>query len=231
MALRLPDSRRDGGFILHKGVLPAPPVALSTDRILFRIAYHDYDGSYRADALWMYLTQRKCRELGLFLLAAGFHGPDEDTVLTITNPGSGIRRIIVRASELRLDDPPHGLSMMPFALRYYPSETTKHPWLYHFNIWDLPVFALSNEDDCVGQSEWERASRDTIWLDIFAGTFRFAELLLNAGCSWNEVDEYALEGDAGYRGVGPRSAELKIYLPGSDGWIFPDDDVPNQLTE
>jgi hypothetical protein len=57
--------------------------------------------------------------------------------------------------------------------------------------------------------------------------FRFAELLLNAGCSWNEVRDYALEGDAGYRGVGPMSTELRIFLPGSDGWIYPDDDVPS----
>jgi hypothetical protein len=58
------------------------------------------------------------------------------------------------------------------------------------------------------------------------GMFRLAELLLNAGCSWNEVREYALEGDAGYRGVGPMSAELRIFLPGSHGWIYRDDDVP-----
>ena len=54
-----------------------------------------------------------------------------------------------------------------------------------------------------------------------------SELLLNAGCSWNEVRDYDLEGDAGYRAVGPMSAELTIFLPGSDGWIYPDDDVPS----
>ena len=44
--------------------------------------------------------------------------------------------------------------------------------------------------------------------------------------SSHEVREYALEGDAGDRGVGPMSAELRIFLPGSDGWIYAADDVP-----
>ena len=49
--------------------------------------------------------------------------------------------------------------------------------------------------------------------------------------SW-KVREYALEGDAGFRSVGPMSAELRIFLPGSDGWVFPGEDIPdpNQST-
>jgi hypothetical protein len=57
--------------------------------------------------------------------------------------------------------------------------------------------------------------------------FRLADLLLNAGCSWNSVREYSLEGDAGCRGVGPMSAELWVFLPGSHGWFFSGEDVPN----
>lgn len=52
-----------------------------------------------------------------------------------------------------------------------------------------------------------------------AGTIRLAELLLNAGCSWNTVREFELEGDAGFRGVAPLSAELRIVLPGSNVWL------------
>jgi hypothetical protein len=91
---------------------------------------------------------------------------------------------------------------------------------------DLPLLALSNADDCVGtDDEWRR--RDTVWIRASsAGTLRLAELLLNAGCSWNPVRDYALDGDAGYRGVAPMSAELRIFLPGSDGWIYESDDVP-----
>jgi hypothetical protein len=228
LAARVPDGPPGHPhFVFHAGVLPAPLATISTDRILFRKLHHDYNGWYKAEALWMYLTPRKCRELGLFLLACGFHGPVEDTTLLITHPDSAIRRIIVRASDLRLDGPPVGLSMVPFALRYYPSETTTHPWMYDCDTSHLPVFALSNAEDCVSPTEEQWAKRDTVWVGMSAGMFRFAELLLNAGCSWNEVRDYALEGDAGYRSVGPMSTELRIFLPGSDGWIYPDDDVPS----
>jgi hypothetical protein len=193
---------------------------------LFRKLHHNYNGWYRADALWLYLTPEKCRELGIFLLATCFHGPTKQTTLSITHPGSAIRRIVIPATELNLDDPPTGLSMVPFALRYYPEETKKHPWMYDSDTRELPVFALSNANDMVGPTDEDWSKRDTVWLHTSPGTMRFAELLINAGCSWNEVREYALEGDAGYRGVGPMSAEMRIFLPGSDGWIFEGEDVP-----
>jgi hypothetical protein len=214
-------------FVFHAGVLPVPPTALSTDRILFRKASHDYNGWYRADALWMYLSPRKCRELGVFLLACAFHGPAEATTLTISHPDSAIRRIIIPAGVLSLADLPVGLSWTPFALHYFPAETEKHPWMYDRYMHDLPRLALSNADDCVGPTEDDWRGRDTLWLQASSpGILRLAELLLNAGCSWNQVREYALEGDAGYRGVAPMSAELRIFLPGSDGWIYPGEDVP-----
>jgi hypothetical protein len=123
--------------------------------------------------------------------------------------------------------------MVPFALRYYPSETSTHPWMDFCNTSNLPVFGLSNaEDSWATEEQW--AKRDTVWMQMSSGMFRFAELLLNAGCSWNEVRDYALEGDAGYRCVGPMSTELMIFLPGSDGWPYPADDAESnsgQLTE
>ena len=61
--------------------------------------------------------------------------------------------------------------------------------------------------------------RDTVFVESSSeGTVRLAELLLNAGCSWNRVREFELEGDAGFRGVAPLSAELRIALPGSLLW-------------
>jgi hypothetical protein len=174
----------------------------------------------------MYLTPQKCRELGVFLLATCFHGPKEDITLLINHPDSAIRRIIIRQTDLLLHDPPVGFSMAPFALRYYPTETRKHPWLDDYDTRDLPVFALSNVDDSVGPRDEDWQKRDVVWMTPGPGTFLFAELLLNAGCSWNPVREYQLEGDAGFRGVGRMSSELTIFLPGAFGWIFPGDDVP-----
>lgn len=214
-------------LVFHAGVLPEPPASISTDRILFRKTTHDYNSWYRAEALLMYLSAKKCRELGLFLLASGFHGPRKTTTLAITHPESAVRRISIFKSELQLDDPPTGLTMAPFALRYYPSETCEHPWAADRDTRDLPVLALSNADDSVGPTEDDWAKRDTIWIEPTPGMFRLAELLLNAGCSWNKVRDYGLEGDAGFRGVGPMSAELRILLPGSFGWAFPGEDVPD----
>jgi hypothetical protein len=54
---------------------------------------------------------------------------------------------------------------------------------------------------------------------IRKATIRLAELLLNAGCSWNTVRAFDLEGEAGFSGVTSLSAELRIALPGSDLWI------------
>ena len=117
--------------------------------------------------------------------------------------------------------------MAPFALRYFPKETEKHPWMYDCCTHYLPLLALSNVDDSVGQADEEWRGRDAVWIWASApGTLRLAELLLNAGCSWNSVRDYALEGDAGYRSVAPMSAELRIFLPGSDGWAYEGEDVP-----
>jgi hypothetical protein len=229
IATRVPDGPPgEPHFIFHAGVLPEPPAVVSTGRILFRKWHHEYNDCYRADALLMYLTPRKCRELGLFLLASGFHGPRQTTTLSITHPDSAIRRLCVFASELRLDDPPVGLTMRPFALRYYPSETCAHPWMGDCDGRDLPVLALSNAENSIGPAEEDWASRDTVWTEPNTGMFRLAELLLNAGCSWNSVRDYELEGDAGCRGVGRMSAELRILLPGSDGWIFHGEDVSDR---
>jgi hypothetical protein len=122
--------------------------------------------------------------------------------------------------------------MKPFALRYFPAETERHPWLGDCCTHDLPRFALSNAEFSLAGTEREWLERDTVWISEFGrGEFRFSELLLNAGCSWNPVREYELEGDAGYRGVAPRSAELRVRLPGSFPfsfpWMYEGEDVPD----
>jgi hypothetical protein len=227
LALSVPDGPPGHGkFIFHDRVLPVPPASLSTNRIVIKKAEHNYESCYRADGLWMHLNQRTCREFGVFLLACGFHGPAETTTLTLSHPESDIRRIVITANRLMLDDPPSGLSMKPFALLYFVEETEKFPWLPDCGARDLPRFALSNAENSIATDEGWR-NRDTIWIEGFSrGGFRFAELLLNAGCSWNQVREYQLEGDAGFRGVAPMSAEVRIFLPGSLGWIWDGEDIP-----
>ncbi len=112
LAARLPDGPSgDPHLIFHAGVLPPSGPAISTDCILFRKSHHYHNSYYRADALWMYLTSQKCRELGLLLLSAALHSPASEIALRVTRPDSAIRQIIIRGSDLRLDDPPVSLSM------------------------------------------------------------------------------------------------------------------------
>jgi hypothetical protein len=75
----------------------------------------------------------------------------------------------------------------------------------------LEGFAYTDE-------EWNK--RDTV--KIFGkdtGMVLFAELLLNAALPQNEEDEYELEGEGGFRGVGINSAEVKLFLPGHIFWF------------
>jgi hypothetical protein len=230
-AARVPDGPPDTqDFVFHGGVLPVPPVTLSTNRILFRKLHNTYNSWHRADSLWMYLSPQTCRELGVFLLACAFHGPSENTILTLNNQKSEVQRIIIAADKRTLGDVPNGLSTVPFAFRYWPAETKRFPFVDDCCVHDLPLLALSNLDNSVGPTEEQWRSRESVWMWAGqTGTIRFAELLLNAGCSWNPVREYALEGDAGYRSVAPLSAELRIFLPGSDGWPYDGDNITDEL--
>lgn len=110
------------------------------------------------------------------------------------------------------------LSTKPISFSYFPSLTTKHPWVAISDPHDLPLLALSNEDEAVyAEDDWQH--RDVVFVESSPlGTARLAELLLNAGCTWNQTREYELEGEAGFRGVAPLSAEVQIFLPGSDYW-------------
>src|SRR5690349_16912868 len=115
----VPDGLADQDeYMFHEHVLPIPPASLGTDRIVIRKSEHHYNSCYRADALWMYLSPRTCREFGVFLLACGFHGPKETTTLSLNHPESDIRRITISPASITLDDLPSGLSMKPFALLY-----------------------------------------------------------------------------------------------------------------
>ncbi len=48
---------------------------------------------------------------------------------------------------------------------------------------------------------------------------QFAELLLNLSLSQNAQDEFELEGESGFRGVGISSAEVRLILPNNLAWI------------
>jgi hypothetical protein len=205
----------EADFVFRRDTLPTPPPALVTHRLAIFRGQADYNGWYRVERLLVYLEPRVSRELSLFLLACVFHDP-ERSVLELSDPHSEIRRIVYRSHTGKADAPPIGLSLAPSTFRYSPSATVKHPWVGEADPQSLPLLALSNEEESL-----DSPKRDTVFVESsVVGTVRFAELLLNAGCSWNPVREYDLECDAGFRGVAPMSAEVKLILPGSSYWVI-----------
>ena len=205
-------------YVFRRETLPTLPPIVETTRLVVQKTHHDYNCWHRADRLIMYLDKDLARQLGIFLLACAFHRPSRATIV-LRHPSSDVREIVYRSEPLDAAEPPVGLSVLPFAFRYFPSATRKHPWLNESQVTDLPLLALSTQDE-LAHSDAEWRTRNTLFLESsLLGTVRLGELLLNAGCSWNQVSEYELEGDAGFRGVAPMSAELLIVMPGSTAWI------------
>jgi hypothetical protein len=100
----------------------------------------------------------------------------------------------------------------------YPSSDPKHPWLnFNFPPYDLPVLYLTNEKEMVTTSKDIEGRDVAVGFGGLEGSCRFAELLLNASRPSNCQLEFALESELGFRGVGPGSAEITIWLPGSIG--------------
>jgi len=147
-----PPGERD--FVFRADTLPSVPATVETDRIVFKKASRCYNSWYRADLLMLYVENEPARLLGIFLLACAFHRPARATI-TLKDPGSDLRAIVYRSARLEADDPPVGLSLLPFAFRYYPEVTRKHPWWNETTVLDLPLLALSNADDCATtDDEW-----------------------------------------------------------------------------
>ncbi len=217
LAAQVPDGPPDEAeFLFRRESFPVPPAELKSSRVFFRKIARDYNGWHRVDHLALFVDERTARALGLHLLACVFHDP-ESSVLAVSSEWSEVRRVVYRA-RWPADDPPLGLVQRPATLRYVPSPNKKHPWLHENDPASLPLLALSNETEMVLSDEEWRA-RDVVFIESGAvGTVRLAELLLNASCPWNTVREYELESDAGFRGVAPMSAELRLFLPGSDHW-------------
>lgn len=213
----VPDAKDEADFLFDRNVLPVPSTKMATPRVVFRKSNHDYSAWYRADSLTMFLDPGAARELGVFLLSCAFHQPDFVTLELPVN--SHIRNLVYRSPLHGLPEPPVGLREIPATFRYLARHVAKHPWLDVSDVRSLPLLALTNLDEFI-ITDQQREARDTVFVESStAGTVRLAELLLNAGCSWNTVREFQLEGEAGFRGVAPLSAELRIVLPGSDLWM------------
>jgi hypothetical protein len=91
----------------------------------------------------------------------------------------------------------------------------------HVDPRHLPGLHLTDHAEEVWlEADWP--ARDTLVVcGQQQGTTRLGQLLLDAGDPEQPRNEYVLEGEAGYRGVAPASAELTLWLPGSINWPPP----------
>jgi len=220
----------DDGITLSRDTLAVPPTHLETSRLVIAKTHHDYNSWYRADAVHIHLSHWTARLLGLHLVACILHRPGRSE-LFLSHPLSAIRRIVVSEGPVDAADPPFGLTSVPSLFRYNFEPVARHPWSREpVPICDLPLLALTNEADLI-ISEQDWATRNTLLIaSTTAGNVRLAELLLNAGSRLNPEVEFELEGDAGFRGVAPMSAEVLLVLPGSIAWLHDDllDVVPDR---
>lgn len=214
---RVPD---DSTFVFDYDTLPDPPAALTTGSLVIRKAVHDYGNAARVDGLWFYGVERTYRLLGLLALATLFSTDRTNVTLKLTHAETDISALVVDAERPDKDGLEMGLNMIPHAFEYWPGSVEKHPWLHgNPSPWELPLFALTAKDRAlVTVEDW--TGRDIVeGFGTATATARLAQLLLDIGRPDCPVKEIELEGELGFRGVAPGSAELRLWLPGSFGWM------------
>lgn len=208
----------DDDFLFHAGRLPPPPPELTTSEVLGLSGQHEY-GSFRVDRVDCMATRSAFRSLGICVLAAVFNADRANVRIHLRQARSAIKTIVIESPTTSMDDPSLGYNRRPHYLFYAPKTAERHPWPEAATRpYDLPVVRLTNESELLASTDdWD--SRDVICgFGPDTGAALLAELLLNLGGPNQEEKEIALESESGFRGVGPGSAELRLFLPGSFGW-------------
>ncbi len=180
---------------------------------------HVYSPAIRYENLEFLVDRQSARILGLLVLWTVFQGSSEDVVVNLTHESTNIKRLVIRSLPVVASS-----SKAEFAVRrfeFYPSEFGKHPWVQdQLSPEAMPYFLLSNAEDAV-------VDVDTAILDHLIvtgsldGLLNLAEFLLSIGMPQSTRNEYDLESECGFRGVGPGSCEVRFSLPGSLAWQFP----------
>jgi len=223
LARRLPTTE-DRSCVVSAKTLPLPSENLRTSRLIIQNGGHDYGLRHgcRLDTVLIQCSRETYRQLGVLILAVVFHGKQR-VCLELTHPNSDVRQIVL-GSSWRIDSfrAPH-YQERPISFRYWPRPVMKHPWHpwqgLGISVFDLPSFELSNpKGSSVTEKDW--MSRDTVYgIGSDRASVMFAELLLNFSRPKSLLNEVVLEGEPGFRGVGPASAEVSLYLPGGFGWF------------
>jgi hypothetical protein len=207
----------DGDAIVFSAAnLPKLPPNLSTPHLSITKGFHEYVGytQTRVDMVRISATRETFRLLGLAAVAKVFHLEPREATIRLTSSQSQIRSIILDY------DPRHdrhslidGYYQWPEKYEYVPTEAVNYGRDYtDIPNWAKPQFNLTNAVNVLGgDPDWQ--SRDVIrCAGSEYGNLLFARLLLNAGRSSEARQDFALETEVGYGGVGYGSAEIMLEI-------------------
>lgn len=222
IAEKLPKDENDESFRFTGFSLAQLPDALETHSLVIKKELHNYNGSWRIDYLQAYAAKDVYQALGI-ITACVLLSPKSDCLeIRLTHPQSDIRSLVIEFPHVKVDEGyPWGLYLTPTVFEYYAMSVKRYPWLDDrvFDAKAFPLFELSNKERSpITEDDWR--NRDVIFgFGSADGTARLVQLLLDMSRPGCNVSEFALESDAGFRGVAPSSSEIRFWLPGGDGWM------------
>ncbi len=205
-------------FIFSEGTLPLAPSRLKTSQIVIKKAYHYYGDSYRAHTLQVYMSKETCRQLGALMLTVLFHPNPPEVWLDLVHPESEIKSLVLEHPHAPAKKLHPGYHSRPFALVHFPAEPA-HMFKCLCEVSDLDKveLRLTNSEEALGTSDEEWNARNVVkGVGNDRATAFLGEFLLNAGRPESLAQEHALDGFSEI--VAPRSAELRLWLPGALGW-------------
>lgn len=215
--------------------LMVPPDFIHAPEIICEVVPRTYDPSYRVDVVDIFCSRRACRALAMVSLGQLLHSRPRRIDVRLapakfldTDPDVPLhsRRI---PSSLFLQLPPEidgsadvdGPQLSVNAFRYVKHEPRRHPFLHArstpLDVWSLPSVEITNSDG-FGRLR----AHESIAISGFGslgGISRMINLLLDIGGSSSEQLRFDLESEAGFRGVAPRSHEMRLILPGAFEWL------------
>ena len=196
--------------------VPDVPDVLRCDSIVITKGFRTVNGCWRADSLQIYASRSTMRALGLLAMSALFFPKGRTVDVSLSHAASEIKLLRIGAPWA---DP--FFVTQPVSYTYLPEIPQRHPWYrHHPEPRDLPAFLLTDRDELGGVTDEDWDARDTVvGFGSAEGTAQLAALLLDIGNPRCVPDEFQLEGESGFRGVAPLSAEVSLWLPGSVGWM------------
>jgi hypothetical protein len=216
LASSLPEG--DQSFLFESRLFPLLPNILQTPNIEVCKTYHFIGDSCRIDVLNFIAPRHTYTCWALAILAVIFRLDLPELMIQLTAPSSQVKQIHFGYSGTTTRSALTYLTA-PHSFEYRRLDINEHPWTQRRipdNGW--PDFLLKYSGSAA-HDHWE--ARDTI--EGFGNddaSVLLAELLLNFGSTKNRQLMVRLETvfSPAYRGVSALSPEVRLHLPGSEGW-------------